>query len=674
MSENVDTPDHDVRGVLSITPFRKLWVSLGLSSFGDWLGLLATTAMANQLGGLDSYVKANLAVSAVLMLRLLPAIIFGPIAGVVADRFDRKRNMVVGDILRAAIYISIPVIGTLPWLLVATVLAEIVGLMWMPAKDASIPNLVPRNRLEAANQVSLAATYGTAPFAAVAFSASALLYGMIDSVAPFLRGPNDIALYANAATYLYAAWVIAHLHIPRGGDRQKSGKPTTGFVRSLVDGWAFVGSTPLIRGLVTGMLGAFAAGGFVIGVAPQFTSDLGAGSPGFGIMFGAVFTGLALGMWQGPRMLKRLARWRLFALSLIAAGLFLIVVGLVPEIVLAAFFTVLVGAAAGVAWVTGYTMLGLEVDDDVRGRTFAFVQSSARVALVGVMALAPLLAALFGTSVWHITPRLSFSLNGAALTLLVGAVVAVVIGVIAYRTMDDHGEVTLWQDLRGAFDREAVDTWWVDRRRYPGLFVALEGGDGVGKSTQVDSLRRWLVDDLQLDVVFTREPGATEMGKEIRQMVLHGRDMSERAEALLFAADRAQHVHETVVPALRRGAIVITDRFIDSSVAYQGAARGLGPDEIVELSRFATDDLRPDLTVVLDLETSSARGRRSDRETEDRIEAAGDDFHETVRNAFLAMARRNPRRYLVVDASQAPDEVAGTIRRRLAKMLPDVPG
>jgi dTMP kinase len=667
---HADAPDHDVRGVLAIRSFRQLWLCLGLSSFGDWLGLLAVTAFAASLGAQSSYAAANLAVAGVLTLRLAPAVLLGPLAGAVADRLDRKVTMVVGDVLRAVLFASIPLVGSLWWLFVATVLIEAVGLFWMPAKDATVPNLVPRRRLEAANQLSLATTYGSAPFAALLFSGLALVSGVLDNVVGVLGGPIDLALYVNALTYLVAAAVVARLDMPRHATGREHHERPPSVWRTILDGWAFVGSTPLVRGLVLGMLGAFGAGGFVIGVAPAFVSDLGAGSPGYGILFASVFTGLALGMWVGPRLLADLPRWRMFGTSIVVAGAFLAVVALIPNIVIAALFTTALGAAAGVAWVTGYTMLGLEVADELRGRTFAFVQSAARVVLIGVMALAPALAALFGTHRIEFTPDVTLTYNGAALTLLVAAALAMAIGVAAYRQMDDGREVPLLRDVADAFRRRHVaQPAQGHRRTRSGLLVALEGGDGAGKSTQARLLADWLRERGH-EVVLTREPGATALGGRLREVLLHGGDVDPRAEALLFAADRAQHVSAVVRPALERGAVVVTDRFADSSVAYQGAGRDLDADDVAQMSRWATGGLVPDLTVVLDVDPATGLSRAARDGAPDRLEAEADDFHTRVRRTFLDLASRDPRRYLIVDASATPPEVHERLRARLEPLLP----
>ena len=671
-------PDHDVRGVLKITAFRRLWLSLGLSSFGDWLGLLATTALAASLGGESSYAAANLAVAGVLILRLAPAIVFGPLAGALADRLDRKVTMVVGDVVRFGLFASIPVVGTLWWLFVATVVIEVVGLFWMPAKDATVPNLVPRERLEAANQVSLATTYGSAPFAALLFSGLALVSGALDNVLDFIGGPIDLALYVNAITYLVAAVVIWNLDMPRRPTAvdEARGKPDRPSVwTTIVEGWQFVGSTKLVRGLVIGMLGAFGAGGFVIGVAPSFVADLGAGEPGYGVLFACVFAGLAAGMFVGPRLLAELPRWRLFGLSIIVAGGFLALVALIPNIVMASLFTFALGTGAGVAWVTGYTMLGLEVADEMRGRTFAFVQSGARIVLVGVMALAPALAAVLGTHRVQFTPDVALMYNGAALTLLMAAVLAVGIGVLSYRQMHDDRGVPLVADVLSAWQRRHVaQPYTVRRKGQEGYFVALEGGDGAGKSTQAELLRTWLVDELGHDVVMTREPGATDQGSRIRELVLHGDHLDARAEALLYAADRAHHVATVVRPALERGAVVVTDRYVDSSVAYQGAGRDLDGDEVAQLSRWATHGLTPDLTIVFDVSPEVGQQRRGGRGADDdRLESEPEDFHARVRERFLELARRHPRRYMVLDASGEVHGLQEQVRQRLAGVLPPSP-
>lgn len=202
----------------------------------------------------------------------------------------------------------------------------------------------------------------------------------------------------------------------------------------------------------------------------------------------------------------------------------------------------------------------------------------------------------------------------------------------------------------------------LDQPAHRGLFVAFEGGDGAGKSTQVAFLRDWLTDQ-GYAVLVTRQPGGTELGRQIRELVLHGGHVSPRAEALLFAADKAHHVDTLVRPALERGEVVLTDRYTDSSIAYQGAGRDLGPQEIHDLLVWAVDGLFPDVTFVVDVPAAVGRARRG--AVHDRIEAEGDDFHERVRQHFLDLAAAAPERYLVLDGTADPADLHVAVVARL---------
>ena len=204
-----------------------------------------------------------------------------------------------------------------------------------------------------------------------------------------------------------------------------------------------------------------------------------------------------------------------------------------------------------------------------------------------------------------------------------------------------------------------------------GRFITLEGGDGAGKTTQAERLASWLGEHGRT-VVRTREPGGTDLGLRIREIVLHERGhVAPRAEALLYAADRAHHVETVVRPAVARGDVVLQDRYIDSSVAYQGVARGLGAEHIRSVSDWATDGLTPDLTILLDLDVTVGRARvaAARGDTFDRLESEAAAFHESVRRAFLDMAAAEPGRFLVVDASADADTVQCTIRAAVAPVV-----
>jgi dTMP kinase len=210
-------------------------------------------------------------------------------------------------------------------------------------------------------------------------------------------------------------------------------------------------------------------------------------------------------------------------------------------------------------------------------------------------------------------------------------------------------------------------------RRQPGWFLAVEGGDGVGKSTQLAALAAWL-EKRGYDVVTTREPGGTELGRELRRIVLHSEERNRfgaRAEALLFAADRADHIERVVRPALERGAIVLTDRHVDSSIAYQSGGRGLAEQDVAALSHFATEGLQPDLTVLLDLDPETARLRQQTRpDGPDRLESESADFHARVRAAFRSRAEADPGRYLVLSAADPANVITAMIQDRLEHLLP----
>jgi dTMP kinase len=665
MPNSLPTPaapaQDETRSVLAIPAFRKLWNSMVFSSLGDWLGLLATTALAQKLSG-GSYATANFAIAGVFIARLLPAVFLGPIAGVIADRLDRRKLMVSVDILRAALYISIPIVNTYLWLYTAVILVECLTLFWSPAKEATVPNLVGKDKLESANQVSLLAAYGTAPVAAILFSLLTLFANAIESLFPFTIGDSiDIALYLNAVSFAFAAFTIWGLkEIPKGAAAKKA--KDEGVLKSLYDGWKAVSQTKIVRGLVVGMIGAFFAAGAVIGLARTFVGDLGGGDAAYGVLFGAVFTGLAIGIAFGPKIFAQFSRRRLFGASLTTAGFFLVLLALIPNLVMAVITVIFLGIFSGVTWVTGFTMLGMEVQDEVRGRTFAFVQSLIRITLVAVLAIAPIAAAAFGVHTIDFK-NASINFNGAQFTILIAGLIAAIIGSISYHQMKDRPNVSLWSDISNALKGELGG---ITGAPTVGTFIAFEGGEGTGKSTQSKMLKKWL-EERGETVVLSREPGGTNLGQGLRKILLGHETgaISPRAEALLYAADRAHHVYSVIRPALSRGEVVISDRYFDSSIAYQGAGRILSPGEVARISRWATESLFPTLTIVIDLSAETGIGRLK---SHDRLEAEPLAFHERVRQEFLQIARLDPERYLVVDGTKTIDEIHNEITSRVVAL------
>ncbi len=646
------------RNVLAIPAFRKLWQAMAFSSFGDWLGLLACTALAQQLAGGD-YAKANFAIAGVFIVRLLPAALLGPFAGVIADRFDRRRLMIICDILRFSLYLSIPIVGNYFWLYTATILVEIVTLFWSPAKEASVPNLVPKLKLESANQVSLLAAYGTAPIAAIVFSTLAIFTGAINSALgnKTQASAADLALYINAISFAFCAYTIWRLkEIPEGPGKNLK---QISLGKSLWDGFSFIKDSKIIKGLIFGMLGAFFAAGAVIGLARTFVDDLQAGEAAYGILFGSVFLGLALGISFGPKVFSQFSRRRLFGISLTISGILLVTLSLMLNLVLAIFITIILGLFAGISWVTGFTMLGLEVEDEVRGRTFAFVQSLIRVALVLVLAVSPLIAAAIGQHTYTFrTTTLTY--NGAAFTMFFAGLIAVLVGVISYIQMRDRPNVSLLSDIKSAF-RGELGT--ITGQATTGVFITFEGGEGSGKSTQTKLLKDWLEKNNET-VLLTREPGGTPLGNQLRDILLDNKtgNISPRAEALMYAADRANHVYTMIRPALEKGEVVISDRFFDSSVAYQGAGRVLSPAEVARISRWATESLTPTLTIIMDLPAEIGLARL---QSTDRLESEPLAFHERVRHEYLNLSYQDPERFLLVDATLSIEQIHQMIIERV---------
>ncbi len=682
--------------MLSIRPFRRLWIALSLSSLGDWLSLLALTALAYKLAG-GGQAAQSAAVGGVWLTSLLPALILGPLAGAVADRFDRRLNMIVGDVLRAVLYLSIPLnlqlhlVNELTWMYIVQFVASCASLFWTPAKDATVPNLVPPEKLEQANQLSLFTTYGTAPIAGLVFGLLELISRALGSVSGYFTtdfNQVNLALYFNVVTFVVSALTIFALkEIPR---RQRSGEISAPSVaKAILEGGRFIGKTRVVRGIVIGMVGAFAAAGVVVGLGQVYITDtLAGGQAGWGVVFAAIFVGLAAGMFLGLRILRGFSRRRLFGLSIAFAAIPLALIALIPNLVVVTVLVVVLGACAGVAYVTGYTIVGSEVDDQTRGRTFAFLQSAMRVVLFAVIAVAPFVAAAFTAAVRGMSGSSTVQVGnivyggvGDNIVLLLAAAVAVVLGVISYRHMDDRAGVPLLADLSSVFrgeqfnpvpshvngqEPDAAGSYGPPR----GLLLALEGGEGAGKSTQARLLAIWLREQ-GYDVVATHEPGATKVGMRLRALLLDTAHtgLSARAETLMYAADRAEHVSSVIRPALERGAIVVTDRYVDSTLAYQGAGRQLAVGEVASLNRWATGGLVPDLTILLDLSPAAGLGRRE--RSADRLEAEPAEFHQRVRAGFLALADAEPERYLVLDAIRPPAELSREIQDRIRDLLPD---
>jgi dTMP kinase len=353
---------------------------------------------------------------------------------------------------------------------------------------------------------------------------------------------------------------------------------------------------------------------------------------------------------QAARFVERV---RLFPWSLVVSAGTLFVLASMPNLALAAFVTVWLGAFCGLSWVTGYTLLQENVRDEFRGRTFASLTVLSRMGLFLSLATFPTLAGIYDA----IGGR--FELDGIRLALASAGLAVALAGLNTRRLLK-----------RYRLSRPESLTLVPKLKRPPasGFFIAFEGVEGAGKGTQI-RLSEEFLRAAGYDVLVTREPGGTEMGERVRDLLLDPGTgvLDARSEALLFAASRAQAVQSVIRPALAEGKVVICDRYVDSSLAYQGWGRGLGEQDVLTLNVWATQGLFPDLVVLLHLEPE--RGLLRSTEAPDRMELEGEDFHAKVADAYLKIAEEHPERFVVVDADRQPAEVFDEVRAALERAL-----
>jgi dTMP kinase len=436
--------------VMRTRPFRRLWLTLGLSSLGDWLGLLATATFAS--AQLKAPAAQGFAFGSVIAVQLLPAIVLGPVSGLLAARFDRRYTMVIVDLIRFVLYASIPTVGLLVdqpgwvvgWAAIATLLAQAAALLWVPAKEAAVPNLVPRDQLETANQLTLATTYGIAPLL------GALVLALAAKI-PFPGGRQnsvDLALYFNAMTFL-AAGLVVLFGIKEISGRAVRPKPVAGgagVIRDAKEGWRYLTRTPLVRGLTYGILGAFSGAGVVVGTARFLAISLGGGDSTFATLFAVLFIGFGVGIVAGPRIVGQLSRRRWFGLSIMLGGVSILAVAVIPTLEPALVATAGAGAGAGMAFLSGITLLGNQVADDVRGRVFAFVQTAVRVTLVASIAVAGILVGLGSSRHIHVD-GLAVDVSTTRVLLFVAGAASIWVGWKSLRTMDDRPGVPIIRDV-----------------------------------------------------------------------------------------------------------------------------------------------------------------------------------------------------------------------------------
>ncbi|MFF4170175.1 dTMP kinase [Streptomyces sp. NPDC001744] len=701
-----DSQERAVRALLRHQPLRRLWSAHLLGSTGDALALLVLVLLGFQaavvegaLGGGER--GAAFAVAAVVGTRLLASVLFGavllgPLTALTGPggKLDRRWTMIGADGVRIALLVVAPLWidwtpGNALWYLLGTVFVTgAAERLWTISREGAAPALLPAPPLEGAavrplpdhlgalRKLSLRTGFLAVPAAAAVLLVATLIGDLLGvGLDWFTLHQAALGSYVAAGLFAASVTVLYAMALP-GGETPRPRSPLEGLRRPSTGkpgkpgrngkpgrdaDRGRTGILPLLVLACAVVAGAVAA---AASVAVLHAYDLGGGPVTYALLILALGGATAVGIRTAGSVLPALSRRRLLALAIAVTGVALIAVGLVPDTATVLFLAVLTGYAAGVAAHTGHALIDQETEEPRRARTTEHLQAAARVAMGAGALAAPLFAAAIGPH--RIAPGDSvLAHGGAAFTLaLAGALLLPVAALVLAKT-DDRAGVPLRRDLRDAL--RGSDP--AQRPSPTGFFIALEGGDGAGKSTQVQALAEWIRAKGH-EVVVTREPGATPIGKRLRSILLDvsSAGLSNRAEALLYAADRAEHVDSLVRPALERGAIVLSDRYIDSSVAYQGAGRDLSPTEIARISRWATGGLVPHLTVVLDVSPETARERFT--EAPDRLESEPPEFHARVRAGFLALAAADPGRYLVVDAGQEPEAVTTVVRHRLDRMLP----
>ncbi|MEU6886702.1 dTMP kinase [Streptomyces viridosporus] len=689
-----DSRERAVRALLRRPQLKRLWSAQLVGGVGDVLALFVLVLLALQaaiaagsFGG--GYRGAAFAVATVFGVRVLATVLFGavllgPLTALTAPDgpLDRRWTMVGADGLRAALLIVAPLwIDWMPddalaVLLVTAFVASVAERFWTVCRESAAPALLPApppegatvrplpDHMDALRRLSLRTGFVAIPLAAVTLVVAALFNNLLGTAIDwFAEHQAALASYVAAGLFAASLSVLTFLELP-DTRTPRARSPLEGLRRPKSAAGADKGRTGALPLLVLASASVAAAVAAAVAVAVLHATDLGGGPVLYGLMTGALTGGVVVGIRTAPSLLPSLSRRRLLAMALAFTGIALLAAGLVPDVTSVLLIMVLAGVGAGIAAHTGHALLDQETEDQRRARTTEHLHAVVRVFVALGALIAPLVAAGIGPHRLE-NGRFVFAHGGAAFTLMLVGALLLPVAALVLAKVDDRSGVPLRQDLRDALLGGDPD----QTPAASGFFIALEGGDGAGKSTQAEALAEWIRSKGH-EVVLTREPGATPVGKRLRSILLDvsSAGLSHRAEALLYAADRAEHIDTVVRPALERGAVVISDRYIDSSVAYQGAGRDLSPTEIARINRWATDGLVPHLTVLLDVAPETARERFT--EAPDRLESEPAEFHARVRAGFLTLAAADPGRYLVVDAGQEPEAVTTVIRHRLDQVLP----
>ncbi len=421
--------------------FFRLWLAQVISSTGDWIGLLAILAITGRVSN-----NSGAAVSLVMMTRVVPGFFLGTLGGVIIDRFDRRRVMVVCDIGRAALLITLPFVENLLGLVLVSLGLEMLTLLWGPAQAASVPHLVKSEQLASANSLSLVASFGTVPIASVIFTLLAGLasvLGDLDLVHAFKVDQESLALVLDAATFLASAVLVWGVAIPRSGRTPGKRFDWTQTFRDVADGTRFMAHEPLVRAVMVGLGVGLIGGGAMIPLGPVFAKQvLGGGASAFGFLMTALGFGAAFGVITLLWLQRRLPRAMVFAWAVIGVGVSLVMAASFSALAPAAFVVVILGACSGTSYVTGFTVLQENVSDELRGRTFATLYTVVRLCLLIALAVSPLWADFWDWLVGMVWSDGSiglrdyeYALPGVRIALWGGGLITLAAGCYAWRVL-----------------------------------------------------------------------------------------------------------------------------------------------------------------------------------------------------------------------------------------------
>jgi dTMP kinase len=453
--DEVPEPTADERAPDRITrlfgsrQFFRLWIVQLTSATGDWLGFSAIIVLAGRLGG-EAWAGAGAgAISLVLAARIVPGFFFGPLAGVLVDRWDRKKVMMRCDLGRALVIATLPFVHNLIGLVAASLVLEALTLLWSPAKDASVPKLVPPSHLASANSLSLAAAYGTFPFAALLFAFLAAVSGWIGHLGmTHAIAPDQMALafYVDAATFVASAVLVRRLAIGRSrpvGSPSPAGRWGPGqTLVELREGWQYIFINPTVRAVNIGLATGLVGGGMLIPLGAVYSADvLHAGATGYGLFTTALGFGVALGAAAVAVFQRRLPKERMFTGCLLVAGVALLGAASAGSLPVAALLVGVMGVAVGPVYVVGFVLLQEEVTDELRGRVFSSLNTLVRLCVLVSMIVGPLLAALLGglSDRWlggsMTITAVHVALPGVRLTLWLAGLIIISAGVLALHSV-----------------------------------------------------------------------------------------------------------------------------------------------------------------------------------------------------------------------------------------------